>query len=83
MLTIAWVTAIVAFMTALAALAYARRASRRVDEVSEKYWHLRYEHGQLTSRVARLEPSEGGREPEQSVQPAKIAAFVPLSSLKR
>ena len=51
------VIAFVAILAAAAALVRARRLSRRVERLSESYWELRYEHGQLSARLARLAES--------------------------
>lgn len=54
--------------------------------MTESYWELRYETGQLKSRIARLEVQTGLRpedpEPEAPAPGAKTS-FVPLSSLKK
>ena len=72
-------------MLALAALLRARRAVRRLDRLSESYWELRYEHGQLSARVAKLEGNDPLRIPtaELAARGGETVAFVPLSSLKR
>ena len=74
-----WLVAGIAVSVALAALAKARRLARRLERLTESYWELRYEHGQLRARVARLDPDQAA--PDTS-QPAATTAFVPLSSLK-
>jgi hypothetical protein len=54
--------------------------------LSESYWELRYESGQLKARVMRLEVETGLREPSpdpEAAQPAVATTFVPLSSLKK
>jgi hypothetical protein len=83
------VIAVLAVLVAAAALLRARRLSRRVERLSESYWELRYEHGQLSARLARIEENAGGGERNVSVAAAGVplppgtAAFVPLSSLKK
>ena len=79
MLTLHWLFTIVVAAVALAALWRARRASKRLERLSESYWELRYENGQLSARLARL---EGGHE-EAAARPAEGGSFVPLSSLKK
>jgi hypothetical protein len=78
-----WFATGVAVLIAVVALWRARRLSRRLERLSESYWELRYEHGQLRSRMTQLEQpgsaDQTGREPAAPVQ----TAFVPLSSLKR
>ena len=45
-----WLVAGIGVAVALAALAKARRLARRLERLTESYWELRYEHGQLRSR---------------------------------
>lgn len=82
-----WLLTGAAFLAGGVALIRARRASKRLERLSEAYWELRYEYGQLSARLARLEqplatdppaasPPIGGRD-------AGVVGFVPLSSLKR
>jgi hypothetical protein len=53
----------------------ARRIGRRLDQVVESYWELRYEYGQLRAHVERLQ----GKAPEE---PAGSTAFIPLTRLR-
>ena len=71
---------------ALVALGRARAAGRRLERLSESYWELRYESGQLKARVTRLEVEAGLREPApdpEAPQPTAATTFIPLSSLKK
>ncbi len=77
-----WVLTVAALISAVAALAKARKLARRLDRLSESYWELRYEHGQLRARVNRIDPEQPGAAVEPA-RPAGATAFVPLSSLKR
>ena len=72
-----FVTAITV-LVAGAALFQARRVSRRLEQLSDAYWELRYEYGQLRARLNRFEGTDA-----ESVEPGPPANFVPLSSLKR
>ncbi len=72
-----------AFLVAIFALLTARRAVRRLERLTESYWELRYESGQLKARVTRVETASGLREAEEEPRPAVPTAFVPLSSLKK
>jgi hypothetical protein len=76
---------VVALAVAGFALVKARRVSARLERLSESYWELRYEYGQLASRVSRLEAPDGppGAEPANAGPRPGATAFVPLSSLKR
>ena len=74
--------AVLAVLVAFAALLKARRLAKRLERLTESYWELRYEFGQLRARVVRLEgqsEADGGGHPPE---PASTA-FVPLSSLKK
>ena len=85
-MNVQWLLIGAALLFALAAFFRARRVARRLERLSESYWELRYEYGQLRARVTRLEGSspEGDLTvPPQEARPAGTTAFVPLSSLKR
>lgn len=82
MLTSHWLLTGAALVVALVALVRARQASRRLDRLTESYWELRYDYGQLRARLSRLEgepAADAGGQPS----PPGSTAFVPLSSLKR
>jgi hypothetical protein len=75
-----WVVAGSGWLLALAALATARGALRRLKELTEQYWELKYEHGELKARVRALAPTA---EEIEAARPAPQQTFVPLSSVKR
>ena len=81
MLTLQWLITGAAVIVAVTALIKARRLSKRLERLTESYWELRYEQGQLRVRVNRLDPDV----PPAPDTPAAtgVTAFVPLSSLKR
>ena len=68
-----WIVAISALVVALAALLYARRTARQLAHVTEMYWQLKFDHGELKAKVDP--PSPAALEPK--------ATFVPLTQLKR
>jgi hypothetical protein len=80
LVTLHWLLTIAAVFTAIAAWIKSRRLTRRLERLTESYWELRYEHGQLRARINRAS-SEDANQPD----PARAAGatFVPLSSLKR
>jgi hypothetical protein len=82
LLTLHWLLTGAAVLAAVAALAKARRLAKRLERLSESYWELRYDHGQLRARVNRLDP-EQPPPARDSAAPAGQTSFVPLSSLKR
>jgi hypothetical protein len=85
LLTLLGLVSGVAILVALAALAKARRLAARLERLTESYWELRYEHGQLRARVNRIDPEHGASASEAPAPggPAGATHFVPLSSLKR
>jgi hypothetical protein len=70
-------------LLALVAFARARRMGKRLDRLTESYWELRYELGQLNAKVARVggTADEYGEATHQSAP--KASPIIPLSSLKR
>jgi hypothetical protein len=82
LLTFHWLLTGAAVLLAGAAFAKARRLAKRLERLTESYWELRYEHGQLRALVNRLDPDKQATVPEAAPQRG-TTAFVPLSSLKR
>ena len=85
-MTLLWLLTVATALLAGVALAKARRLAKRLERLTESYWELRYEHGQLRARVNRLDPEQPparSEPPAQSGTTAGTTAFVPLSSLKR
>jgi hypothetical protein len=92
-LSVQWLLIGAALLFAVGAFLRARRVARRLERLTESYWELRYEYGQLRARVTRLEPpvteagaaggagTAGNNVPQEAARPA--SNFVPLSSLKR
>jgi hypothetical protein len=81
LLTLHWLLTSTAVVVAVVALAKARRATKRLERLTETYWELRYDHGQLRARVSKLDP-DAAPESEPARKPGSTN-FVPLSSLKR
>jgi hypothetical protein len=81
LLTLHWLLTVAAILTAVWAVARARRVSKRLERLTESYWELKYDHGQLRARVARLDPDSPATPGEPAPRPGSTA-FVPLSSLK-
>lgn len=75
-----WLVAGSGWLLALVALATTRRASRRLAQLTEQYWELKYEHGELKARVKAIAPT-----PEEvaASQPPVQQTFIPLASMKR
>jgi hypothetical protein len=86
LLTLSSIFAGLAVLIALWAVWRAKGAAKRIERLSESYWELRYESGQLKARVTRLEVEAGLREPSpdpESRQATAATTFVPLSSLRK
>jgi hypothetical protein len=78
-----WIWPVVAIgsaVVAATALVRVRRLARRIERLSESYWELRYEQGQLNARLGR---TDGATAPSHSETPAGADAFVPLASLRK
>jgi hypothetical protein len=75
-----WVLTAISCLIAVAALATARRVSRRLAQLAEQYWELKYEHGELKARVKAIAPTA---EEVEASRPAVQQTFVPLTSIKR
>jgi hypothetical protein len=85
-LSVQWLLIVAALLFALGAFLRARRVAKRLERLTESYWELRYEYGQLRARVTRLEPpvaGSGAHDPHEPARAPAPANFVPLSSLKR
>ena len=83
-MTFHWLFTVATLVAAVAAWTRARRLARRLERLTESYWELRYEHGQLRARVNRLDPED--TQARGATEPARdggTTAFVPLSSLRR
>jgi hypothetical protein len=77
-----WIVAVAAMAVAVAALVLARRTARRLEQLSQMYWELKYQHGELRAHL-RQRPGEPHLPAGPVQRPAPADAFVPLASLKR
>lgn len=74
-----WLIAVTGWILSFAALATARRLSRRLAQLTELYWQLKYDHGELKTRIKALAPTP---EEQAAASPPVQQSFVPLTSLK-
>jgi len=72
-MTVLWLVAVAALVAALAAILQARRTARQLAEVTQMYWQLKFDHGELKAKV----------NPPAPAAPEPKATFVPLTQLKR
>ena len=75
-----WFVTAAALVVALIALGLARRTAKRLEQLTQSYWELKYQYGEL--RVQLQQPT-GGSTPEAAEPTQGRDSFVPLSSLKR
>jgi hypothetical protein len=68
-----WVVAVSALVVAVAALAHARHTAQKLAHVTEMYWQLKFDHGELKAKV----------DPSKPAAPEVKQTFVPLTQLKR
>ena len=84
-----WLIAAAALVAALLAWRKARSTARRLEQLSQMYWELKYQHGELRVQLQRLTtsaPEPGGpraTEPADAPAGRPTDGFIPLSSLKR
>jgi hypothetical protein len=72
-MAVLWILATTALIVALAALAHARRTARQLAHVTEMYWQLKFDHGELKAKLDPAAPA--APEPKQT--------FVPLTRLRQ
>lgn len=77
----AWTTAILGVALAVWALWRHRRLARRLEQLTQSYWELRYQYGQLRARINHLDHLDSEEAPAN--QPPPGQTFIPLSSLRR
>jgi hypothetical protein len=78
-----WIVAGLALLLALGACAWARRVARKLENLTQAYWELRYDYTRLRSQVARLDPEQAERAAPDPAPQAASVSFVPLSSIRK
>ena len=78
-----WSTVGASLIVALVAWRQARLTAKRLTQLSEMHWELRYQHGELRMRLQRLTGEGPPPTPEIPAAAPAGESFVPLSSLKR
>ena len=68
-LVVAWISLLVASV----AVVLQRRQARQLARLTEMYWQLKYDHGELKAALT----------PPPVEAPPPVTAFVPLGSVKR
>jgi hypothetical protein len=87
LLTLPSIVLSASLLVAISGWLRARALAKRLERLTETYWELKYESGQLKARLSRLEVTTGMRDEPDAAAAAPRAAspttFVPLSSLKK
>ena len=78
MVLVLWVAVAASLAVAAAAWIHARRAARRLDELSERYWELKYQYSELRTRLDET-PRAGAAAPA----PAPADGLISIASLRR
>ena len=73
-----WAVSIGALALAVASWVVARRTARRAAQLSEMYWKLRFEHGELKARLDAMAPRA-----DAPPRTAPGTQFVALTDVKR
>jgi hypothetical protein len=79
-----WIIAGASLLVAFAAWNQARRTAKRLAQLSEMYWELKYQHGELRVRLQQVSGEAPPPSPQSPAPPGHPReGFVPLASLKR
>jgi hypothetical protein len=76
-----WLVIVAVGLVALAGWLKARSLARRLEQLTQQYWDLRYQHGELRAVVRRLDPE--APKDEEPAPPPPAQAFIPIASLRR
>ena len=72
-MTSLWIVAVTALAVAVLAYVQSRRTARQLAQITEMYWQLKFDHGELKAKV----------DPAAPAAPKPQETFVPLTQLKR
>ena len=75
-----WLVTGAALALAVVAWVSARRTARRLAQLSEMYWELKYQHLELRKQLQGAPPPGPPATPEA---PPSRESFIPLASLRR
>ncbi len=82
-MTVLWLLTGASLVVAFVAWRQARTTARRLEQLSQMYWELKYQHGEL--RVQWQRGAGGQQAPPEPPAPTARSndSFIPLTSLKR
>jgi hypothetical protein len=78
-----WLVTVASLVLALIALAQARRTAKRLEQLTQSYWELKYQNGELRVQLQRLSGESTTTQPPPTTAAQGRDSFVPLASLKR
>ena len=82
-MTVLWFVTGASLVVALVAWRRARRTAQRLEQLTQMYWELKYQLGELRAQLPRADVVTSAA-PERAAQPAAAGeAFIPLTSIKR
>jgi hypothetical protein len=77
-----WAVAAAALAVAVASWVVARRNARRLAQLSQMYWELKYQHGELRAQVQQF-TGKTASPASVPAPPPPADAFIPLASVRR
>jgi hypothetical protein len=77
-----WIVTVASLLIGLLAWSRARRTARRLEQLNQMYWELKYQHGELRVQLQRL-TGEGPASDITPPPPPPADSFIPLASLKK
>jgi hypothetical protein len=78
--TFLWFVTGAALVASLVAWRQARAATRRQEQLTQMYWELKYQHGELRQELQRIAAGGAPAEPPVTRPTEQV---IPLSSLRR
>jgi hypothetical protein len=78
--TFLWFVTGAALVAGLVAWRQARATARRLEQLTQMYWELKYQHGELRQELLR---AAGNGAPVEPPVTRATDAIIPLSSLRR
>ena len=80
-MTLLWIVTSASLAVALIAIGQARRTAKRLEQLTQNYWELKYQNGELRVQLQQLTGESSPQPPTTTAQGRD--SFVPLASLKR
>lgn len=82
-MTLLWLLTTASLVVAIVALVQARRTARRLEQLSQNYWELKFQNGELRVQLQQLTGGQPRETQQQQPPPQGRDSFIPLASLKR